>query len=73
MGSRNFKSKKVVKAFVKAGCKLVRNTSHGVIVENPKNNKSTNIPTHKDILPVWIYKNILRQLDMDKTEIEEFL
>jgi len=34
---------------------IKRNTSHGVIVENPKNNKSTNVPTHQDILAVWIY------------------
>lgn len=70
---KNLKVRKVLKAFQKYGCIIVRNTSHGVILENPKNNKSTNLPTHQDILPVWIYKNILRQLDIDKKEIEKYL
>ena len=70
---RNLKVRKVVKAFVKYGCVIVRNTSHGIILENTKNKKSTNLPTHQDILPVWIYKNILRQLDIPKEEIEKYL
>ena len=49
----------------------MRNTSHGVIVENPKNNFSTNVPLHRDELAVWIYGNILRQLEIDKKEFEE--
>jgi len=73
MGRRNFKAIKVVKALEKIGCKIIRQTSHGVIVENPKNNKSTNVPTHRDDLAVWIYNNIIRQLDLDKKELEEYL
>jgi len=73
MNPRNLKVRKILKAFTEYGCIIVRNTSQGVILENPKNKKSTNLPTHQDILPVWIYKNILRQLDIPKEDIEKFL
>jgi len=73
MNRRNLKARKVVKALEKFGCKIRRNTDHGVIVENPKNNKSTNVPTHREILAVWIYNNIMRQLDINKKEFEEYL
>lgn len=72
MNRRNLKARKVVDALRKFGCIIKRNTSHGVIVENPRNNQATNVPTHRDILAVWIYNNILRQLDIDKKEFEEF-
>ena len=70
MNPRNLKARRVVNALRKFGCIIKRNTSHGVIVENPKNGKSTNVSTHRDILAVWIYHNILRQLDIDKKEFE---
>ncbi len=70
---RNLKVRKILKAFKDYGCIVVRNTSHGVILENPNNKKSTNLPTHQDILPVWIYKNILRQLDINKEDVEKHL
>ena len=73
MGRRNFKARKVVKALEKIGCVIVRQTDHGVIVENPKNKKSTNVPTHRDTLAVWIYNNIIRQLDIKKEDLEEYL
>lgn len=73
MNRRNLKARKVVKALVEYGCIIKRNTDHGVIVENTKNGKSTNVPTHRDILAVWIYHNIMRQLDIDKEEFEKFL
>ncbi len=72
MRHRNLKARKVVKALIKFGCIIKRNTSHGVIVENSKNNKSTNVPTHSPLLAVWIYNNILRQLDIDKEDFEKF-
>ena len=53
---RNLKVRKVVKAFVKHGCVIIRNTSHGIILENPKNKKSTNLLTHQDILPFGFIK-----------------
>lgn len=71
MNRRNLKARKIVKALEKYGCIIKRSTSHGVIVENPKNNKSTNVPTHQNILAVWIYNNILRQLEIDKKNFEE--
>lgn len=71
MNRRNLKARKIVKALEDYGCIIKRNTSHGVIVENPKNNKSTNVPTHQEILAVWIYNNILRQLGIDKKDFEE--
>ena len=55
------------------GCILVRQTDNGVIVENPKNKKSTNVPTHRDTLAVWIYNNIIRQLEINKEELEQYL
>jgi 5-enolpyruvylshikimate-3-phosphate synthase len=73
MKHRNLKARKIVEALKKFGCEIKRNTPHGVIVENPRNNKSINVPTHRDILAVWIYNNILRQLDIDKKEFEEYL
>ncbi len=73
MKHRNIKARKVVKALEKFGCIIKRSTPHGVIVENSKNNKSTNIPTHREILAVWIYNNILRQLDINKKEFEKYL
>ncbi len=73
MKHRNIKSKRVVKALVKMGLKIVRNTPHGIIVENPINKKSTNVPTHQSILAVWIYNNIIRQLDLNKKDLEKYL
>lgn len=72
MNPRNLKARKVVNALIKMGCIIRRNTSHGVIVENPRNKKSTNVPTHRDILAVWIYHNILKQLNISKTEFERY-
>ena len=46
MNRRNLKARKVVKALVEYGCIIKRNTDHGIIVENSKNNKSINVPTH---------------------------
>ncbi len=73
MNRRNLKVRKVLKALKDYGCVEVRNTSHGVIFENPKNKRSTNVPTHQDILPVWIYRNVLRQLDIVDHDLEKFL
>ncbi len=73
MNPRNLKARKIIKALKKFGCIIKRSTSHGIIVENPKNNKSTNVPTHKDILAGWIYHNVLRQLDIDKKEFEKYI
>ncbi|MEK6833025.1 MAG: type II toxin-antitoxin system HicA family toxin [Nanoarchaeota archaeon] len=71
MNRRNLKARKIVKALKDYGCIEKRTTSHGVILENPKNGKSTNVPTHQEILAVWIYNNVLRQLDIDKKYFEE--
>tara|TARA_Y100000310_G_scaffold182061_1_gene182081 strand:+ start:343 stop:567 length:225 start_codon:yes stop_codon:yes gene_type:complete len=73
MGRRNFKARKVVKALIKIGCRIVRSTDHGVIVENPRNNKSTNVPTHRETIAVWIYHNIIKQLEINKDELERNL
>lgn len=71
MKHRNLKAIRVLKALEKYGCKIVRSTDHGAIVENPKNNQSINIPLHRDELAVWIYNNILRRLSIDKKDFEE--
>lgn len=73
MNHRNLKSREVVKALKDFGCIIKRTTDHGVIVENPRNNLSTNVPTHQDVLAVWIYHNIIRQLDINKEEFERHL
>ena len=73
MKHRNFKVRRVLKSLKDYGCVEIRKTSHGVILENPKNKKSTNLPTHQDILPPWIYNNVLRQLEIDKKEFEKYL
>lgn len=52
---------------------MIRNTPHGVIVENPSNKKSINVPTHRKIIPIWIYNYILRYLDINKKEFEKYL
>jgi len=71
MNRRNLKARKVLKALEEYGCKIVRSTSHGVIVENPKNNQSINVPLHREELAVWIYGNILRRLGINKKDFEE--
>ena len=71
MNRRNLKARKILQALEKYGCKIVRSTSHGVIVENPKNKQSINVPLHREELAVWIYGNILRRLGIDKKEFEE--
>jgi len=71
MNRRNLKVRNFLKALKKYGCIEMRNTAHGVIVENPKNNKSTNIPTHRSEIAVWIYHNIIKQLEIDKDEFEK--
>jgi len=71
MKRRNLKARKILKALKDYGCKIVRNTPHGAIIENSKNNQSINIPLHRDELAVWIYNNILRRLEIDKKDFEE--
>mgnify|MGYP001585180222 CR=1 FL=1 len=71
MNRRNLKVRDFLKAIKRYGCLEIRSTDHGVIVENPKNKKSTNVPTHRPELAVWIYHNILRQLDIDKDTFEK--
>ena len=71
MNRRNIKALDFVKALEKYGCKIDRKTPHGVYLTNPKNNKSTNVPTHRKEVAVWIYGNVLRQLEIDKKEFEK--
>jgi len=73
MNRRNLKVRNFLKALKRYGCIEMRKNSHGVIIENPKNKKSTNVPVHRDEIAVWIYGNILRQLDIDKDEFEGLL
>ncbi len=71
MNRRNFKVRNFVKGLKNYGCKEVRTNSHGIIFENPKNNKSTNVPIHRKEIAVWIYENVLRQLGIDKEDFEK--
>ena len=71
MNRRNLKARKVLKALENYGCRILRGTDHGAIVENPENNQSINIPLHRKELAVWIYNNILRRLGIDKKSFEE--
>jgi len=71
MNRRNLKARKILSALEKYGCKIMRSTPHGVIVENPKNKQSINVPLHREELAVWIYGNILRRLGIDKKDFEE--
>jgi len=71
MNRRNLKVRNFVKALKEYGCTEVRKNSHGIIFENPKNKKSTNVPVHRDEIAVWIYNNVLRQLDINKDEFEK--
>ena len=73
MNRRNLKVRNFVKALKKFGCIEIRNTSHGIIFENPINKKSINVPTHRDEIAVWIYNNILRQLDINKDDFESLI
>ena len=68
MNRRNLKAKKVVDALKKFGCILKRNTSHGVIVENPINNKAkiiaitgTNGKTTTAKLTYQVFANALKK------------
>ena len=71
MKHRNIKARKFLKALERCGCIVVRNTSHGAIVENPKTNQSINVPLHREEIAVWIYNNILKRLEIDKKDFEE--
>ncbi len=71
MNRRNIKVRKFISALKKYGCIEKRNTSHGIIIENPENRKSTNIPTHREEIAIWIYGNVLKQLDINKEEFEK--
>lgn len=71
MNRRNLKVRNFLQALRRYGCIEKRSTSHGVIIENSKNNKSTNVPTHHEEIAVWIYGNILRQLGIDKGFFEK--
>ena len=71
MNRKNLKAREFLKTLKKYGCVEMRSTDHGVIVENPKNKRSTNVPTHRPEIAVWIYHNILRQLEIDKDEFEK--
>jgi len=71
MNRRNLKARKILSALEKYGCKIMRSTPHGVIVENQKNKQSINVPLHREELAVWIYGNILRRLGIDKKDFEE--
>ena len=70
MNKRNLKVRDFLKALKKYGCIEVRSNDHGIIFENPRNKRSTNVPIHRMEIAVWIYHNILRQLDIDKSEFE---
>jgi len=70
MNRRNLKARKVLAALKAYGCIEKRATSHGVIIENPKNKQSINVPLHREELAVWIYGNILRRLGIDKKDFE---
>jgi len=72
MNHRNIKVRNFLKAIKKYGCVEVRSNSHGIIFENPSNKKSINVPIHQPLLAVWIYNNILKQLDIDKDEFEKY-
>ena len=71
MNRRNLKVRNFIKALKKFGCREVRSNSHGIIFENPNNNKSTNVPIHRSEIAVWIYHNVLKQLDINKDEFEK--
>ncbi len=71
MNRRNLKVRNFLQALKKYGCIEKRSTSHGVILENPRNSKSTNVPTHREEIAVWIYGNVLRQLGIDKEIFEK--
>ena len=70
MKRRNLKAIEILKALKEYGCVEIRKTSHGAIVENPKNNQKINVPLHRKELAVWIYGNILRKLEIDKKDFE---
>ncbi len=70
MNRRNIKVSNFLRALKKYGCIEIRRNDHGIIFENPYNKKSTNVPIHRKELAVWIYHNILRQLDIDKERFE---
>lgn len=70
---RNLKVRKFLKALKDYGCIEIRNTSHGVIIENPLNKKSTNVPTHQKEIPSGILNNVLRWLEIPIEEIKEYL
>ena len=70
MNKRNLKVRNFLDALKKYGCIEVRRNDHGIIVENPRNKKSTNVPIHRKEIAVWIYHNIIRQLEIDKDEFE---
>ena len=72
MNRRNLKVRDFVKALKEYGCIEVRRNDHEIIFENPRNKKSINVPIHRLEIAVWIYHNILRQLDIDKNEFEEY-
>ena len=59
MKHRNLKAIKIVNALKKFGCEIIRTTDHGVIVENPKNKKSTNRRTLRQL------RRLLKQKDID--------
>jgi len=71
LNRRNLKVRNFVKALREYGCIEIRKNAHGIIFENPKNKKSTNVPIHRDEIAIWIYNNVLRQLDIDKEEFEK--
>lgn len=73
MNRRNLKVRNFLKALKDYGCIEVRKNSHGVIIENIKNKKSTNVPVYREEIAVWIYNNVLRQLDINKEEFEKLL
>lgn len=62
-----------MKALKDYGCMEIRNTSHGVIIENPRNKKSTNVPTHQKEIPSGILNNVLRWLEIPLEEIQKYL
>ncbi len=47
MNKRNLKVRNFLDALKKYGCIEVRRNDHGIIVENPRNKKSTNVPIHR--------------------------
>ena len=72
---RNVKSKKLLRALIKIGFEIKKQSGTHVILIGFRNGvkKTFPVPIHHEIIPIGTFKSILKQADVTEEELMEYL